>query len=207
MSYTKPTPLVGGQIRRSIQAQWRPGHIIERVTTAQNTPFAQLSQQLPSGARITWATIKTATAVPFYLGSTAAATNGQAAAALVWTAPSSLATGATTANLLLSVAQTAFGAAVPINSESRGYAASAATAGGILQSAANWNMNTSTSALTFYVIPYASSTGATDATQRFLVNTTTPTNGYSFGSTTATTATVSFDVQIFFEEFVGTADS
>lgn len=207
MSYTKASGSSGGVTRRSIGAQWRPGHIIERVTTTQNSAFATLSQQLPSGARITWATIKTATAVPFYLGSTAAATNGQAAAALVWTAPSSLVTSATTANALLSVAQTAFGAAVPINSESRGFALSAATAGGILQSGHNWNLNVSTSALTFYVIPYASSTGATDATQRFLVNTTTPTNGYSFGSTTSTTATVSFDVQIFFEEFVGTADS
>ncbi len=201
MPYT--TAITGGEILTDqVQAGvWKQEVLRERVTAAANSPSATLAQKIPAGSRIIWATMKSASALTPRLASTAAATAGQAGVALVSTAPTSLTTSSTVSNILLLTPQTAFGAAIPVNTEVRGYAAAAATAGGLTATTGFDNLTTSDSTLS--LVPYASTTGATDATQRFLVNTTTPTSGYTLGGT-STSSTVSFDVQVFYQRFIST---
>jgi len=198
MPYT--SAITGGEILPDqVQAGvWKQEVLRERVTVAGNSASATLTQKIPAGSRIIWAQMKSQSAITPRLASTAAATNGQAGIALVYTAPTSLTTSSTVSNLIQLTPQTAFGAAIPSGTEVRGYAAAAATAGGFT-STGNFD-NLTTSELTLYAVPYASTTGATDATQRFLVNTTAATSGYTLGGTSTTT--ISFDVQVFYQRFV-----
>lgn len=196
MPYT--AAVTGGQILKdSFQAgSWKPETLEERVTVAGNSAYATLTQKIPAGSRIIWAQMKAQSAITPRLASTAAATNGQAGIALVYTAPTALA-AQTTSSVLLLTPQTAFGAAIPSGTEVRGYAAAAATAGGFTSTVNNDNLTTSE--LTLYAVPYASTTGATDATQRFLANTTAATSGYTLGGTS--TSTISFDVRVHYQRF------
>lgn len=198
MSYTKVTPPSGGRISRAIGAQWRPGCIQERVTLTAGAAFATLSQQLPAGARETCVVIKNATDLTLdLLGSadtTAAAGTGQLA--LVYTAPSSLATNATANNLAVGPTATAK------NEFTRGFAVYSTTAGGggiIDASHPSLVRALPTAARTYYILPWLSVTAA-GATKRFEVNTT-ATSGLTFGTTGG-----AVDVEIFFEEWVDTAD-
>jgi hypothetical protein len=179
----------------------KSGMIRERVNVAGNLNSATLSQQLPPGAKIIWGSIKHATATTPYLSSIATNT-AVGLIALVGTAPSSLGTGATTSNFLVgpAVTSTVNTTPIPINSVKRDIAPANTTFGGV--TATTQLVNNSTSAMSLYLIPYASSTGATDSTSRYFSST--GTAGYTFNGTATTV--VSFDVQIHFEQYFDPAD-
>ena len=190
---------------------WRRAIITERVTGTGYSPSLTLNQTVPAGARIVQASMKAATAIPIRLGSSAAATAGQAGAALVFgTAPTALTTSLTTVNLVTLTAQSAFAANLAKNAVgSRAWnVTAAATNGLILPTTLNLPATLQgTAARTFYVVPYAATTAA-EAAQRFQVGTgtaaTVATTGYTFG--TSTSDTYSFDVQIVYDELIETPD-
>ena len=84
--------------------------ITQRVSGTGYNPSLTVGATVPAGAQIIRASLKSATAIPIRLGSSAAATAGQAGVGLVWTAPTSLVTSVTTAHLLFLTAQSAFAA-------------------------------------------------------------------------------------------------
>lgn len=188
--------------------------ITQRVTATGYTPSLTVTAaDLPPYARIIWATMKPATAISFTIGSSAAQTTaGQMGVAMIWgTAPTAITTSVSTGNLVFLTAQSAAGASIPINQDPVAPWNTVAAATNGLMLATTFNMPTSlnngTAAKTFYIVPYAATTAA-EAVQRFQVATgtapTVATTGYCFN--TSTSATCSFDVQIFYEVFDETPD-
>ncbi len=174
------------------------GWFVERVTVAGNMPFAALSTKFPPRSRILWSAIKNVDAVTPRLASSAAASAGNAGIALVWTAPTSLATGSLTSNVGVSVSQTAFGAAIPAGSIGRGVPgiATAIAKGECGGQTPHVFQNTSTSEQTFYLVPYLQGTAtAAEATQTYKVSGTTAATTQNSVSGTGT-STVSFDVHV-----------
>lgn len=190
---------------------FRRAIITERVTGTGYSPSLTLTQTLPAGARIIQASMKAATAIPIRLGSSAAATAGQAGAALIiGTAPTALTTSLTTANWVVLTAQSAFAANLAKNATaSRAWnVTAAATNGLILPTTLNLPATLqSGSARSIYVVPFAATTAA-EAAQRFQVGTSTAatvaTTGYTFG--TGTSDSYSFDVQVVYDELIETPD-
>lgn len=177
--------------------------IKERVNVAGNMPFATLSQTWPAGSRFLYACIKNPSALTPVAASSAAATNAAIMGiALVSTAPTSLATNSATSNLLLSAVQTAFGAAIPSNSATRGNAALAATtAGGFTATSAyDQYQNKLTTDVTLYLVPYAStvSTDANGVGRFYVAGTTASTSQYNISNVTTS---VNIDVEIYFEGY------
>lgn len=186
------------------------GVIKERVTGSGQQPSLTLTQVLPANSRVLMTAMKNPTAVNIYLGSSAAATAGQASPVLiVGTAPTALTTSLTTANWNFIVAQTGLAAAIPKNSVGTNpWAVAAAATNGILLPT---TLNTSTfftATQPISVVPYAATTAA-NATQRFQVATgtapTVATTGYTFG--TGASDAYSFDVEVFFETFTAPPDN
>lgn len=193
------------------QTGYRRGIITERVTGTSYNPSLTLTQTLPAGARVIMASMKAATAIPIRLGSSAAATAGQAGAAMILgTAPTALTTSLTTANLTVLTAQSAFGANLAKNAvAARAWnVTAAATNGLILPTTLNLPATLmSTAARNIHIVPFAATTAA-EAAQRFQVATgvaaTVATTGYTFG--TGTSDSYSFDCQIVFDELIETPD-
>ena len=185
------TPPVGGQIDAKWYGNRKARSIQEKVSISANSHSQALSQKLPGGAKIVWATLNHADATTLdIIGSDTTLAHGRGNVALVPYAVTALTAGATTSHILLGVGQTATAAAIPLNSKSRGLDTAAAA---VLQ-------NTNTTPLTLLLVPYAGTTAA-GATARFLPNTTAATSGYTFG-----TSAVEVDVQVFYEEFEDTPD-
>jgi hypothetical protein len=163
------TPTAGGEIdyRTSPAGIWKRGVIRERVAGQGASGYLALSQRLPANSRIVWAVLNNRNAItPRAASSTAASNVAIMGVALVYTAPSSLATNATESNVLVGCVQSAFGASVSANNMARGLAPVAATGGGI--PATSYQYGVGTSPVTLYVLPFASTT-ASDAngTRRF----------------------------------------
>jgi hypothetical protein len=201
------TPTAGGEIdyRTSPAGIWKRGVIRERVAGQGASGYLTLSQQLPKNSKIVWAVVNNRNAITPRAASSAAASNvAIMGVALVYTAPSSLATNAATSNVLLACVQSAFGASVSANNMARGIAQAVTTAGGITPTA--YLYGAGTAPVSMHLVPYAS-TVATDANGvgRFYVVSATGTSQYTLnGTSTATTGTASstFDVEVHFEEFV-----
>ena len=201
----------GGAISYRWYDNRKQGVIKEKVTATGYTPSLTLANQIPANSRIIMAAMRVSSSggANILLGSSAAATAGQAGAALIiGTAPTSLTTSLTTANFAVVTAQSAFGAAIPSNSNAiRAWdATAAATNGLVLPTTLNLPATLqNTAAQSVYVVPYAATTAA-NATQRFQVATgtaaTVATTGYVFN--TSTSGTCSFDVEIFFETYTDT---
>lgn len=206
MAFT--TPQTGAQQIRydAFAGPAKRGYFVERVTVAGNMPFAALSTKFPPRSRVIWSAIKNVDAVTPRLASSAAATAGNAAIALVWTAPTSLATGSVTSNIGLSVAQTAFGAAIPAASVGRGVpgVSTAIAKGDGGGQTPQVFQNTSTSEQTFYLVPFLQGTAtAAEATQSYKVSGTTAATTQNSISGTGT-STVSFDVHVQIETYQDT---
>jgi hypothetical protein len=209
MAYST-VPKVGGEkLYENIgMGGMKIAHIRERVTGTGYCPSLTLSQKQPAKSKLIWAAIKAAGAVAVFAGSSATASAGTMGVAIVSTAPTSLATGATTANYVLIPSAAAIAAGVGSisdNAVGRGFAPSAATAGGLLLERSLENPNSTERVL--YIVPFMQTTAA-EAAQRFQVATgtaaTVATTGYGFG--TSTSASSSFDVDLYFEEFEDPAD-
>jgi len=202
----------GGAISRRWYDNRTPGVIKERVTGTGQHPSLTLTQVLPANSRIIMYAMKNATAVNVYLGSSAAATAGQAGVALIiGTAPTALTTSLTTANFAVITAQSAFGAAIPKNTNAaKAFTVTAAATNGlVLPTTLNLPATLQfTATQPISVVPFAATTAA-NATQRFQVATgtapTVATTGYTFG--TSTSDSYSFDVEVFFETFTDTPDN
>lgn len=206
MPYTNTPSTTGENVNVLPGAgQYKTGLIAERVTGMGASGYLQLQTVLPANARIVWATLNNRTAITPRAASSASATNvAIMGVALVWTAPTSLATGGTTANAAIGMIQTAFGASVASNSQARGLAPVAATGGGFVRTS-HYDSGVGTSPVSLYVIPYAS-TVATDANGvgRFYVVASTGTSQYTLngtGTATTGTTTADFDVQVYWESF------
>lgn len=190
---------------------YRIGHINERVTGTGYQPFLTLTNPIPAGARLIMSAMKSATAIPIRLGSSAAATAGQGAAVVVWTVPTSITTSHSTNSLMTLTAQSAFAANIPINQAGVSiWDVAAAATNDLLLAVTTYNNAhlVATAARTLYVVPYAATTAA-EAAQRFQVGTSTAatvaTTGYTFG--TSTSDSYSFDVQVTYEEIVPTPNA
>lgn len=201
----------GGQVNNILPGAggigtWARKCIVERVTGQGASGYLQLTRQLPANSRIVWASINNRNAIVPRAASSAAASNvAIMGVALVYTAPTSLATNAATSNVLLGLIQSAFGATVASNGQVQGLAVSATATGGGLAPTA-WQYGIGTAAANVYVVPYAS-TVATDANGvgRFYVVSATGTSQYTLngtGTATTGTTTADFDVQVWYEEFV-----
>jgi hypothetical protein len=205
------TPKVGGErlYEQVGMGGYKIAHVRERVTGTGFCPSLTLSQKQPAKSKLIWAAIKAAGAVAVYAGSSAAATAGTMGVALVSTAPTSLATGATTANYALIPSAAAIGTtgygSITDNTVGRGTAPSAATAGGVLLDRSF--ENPASTERTLYLVPFMQTTAA-EAAQRFQVATgtaaTVATTGLLFG--TSTSSSSSFDVDLYFEEYEDPAD-
>ena len=198
MAFT--TPQTGAQQIRydTFSGPCKRGYFVERVTVAGNMPFAALATKFPPRSRIVWSAIKNVDAVTPRLSSSAAATAGNAAIALVWTAPTSLATGSVTSNVGISVAQTAFGAAITAGSINRGVPgiSTAVAKGDGGGQTPQVYQNNSTSEQTFYLVPFLQGTAtAAEATQSYKVSGTTAATTQNSISGTGTSE-VSFDVHV-----------
>lgn len=194
----------GGEITYGWYNGRKCGVIRERVAFAGNAPFATVTQKWPAASRLIHLAMKNPSALtPRASSSTAPTATNIMGVALVATAPTSLATNSATSNLLLHTPQTAFGAAVPSNSVERNFANfGATTAGGLAAtSAPSATYNNSTSDVTLYLVPYASTVSTeTGGVGRFFVGgTTAATTQYTLNGTVTTTAYM--DVEIHFEVF------
>lgn len=203
MAFT--TPQTGAQQIRwdGLSGPGKRGYFIERVTVAGNMPFAALATKFPARSRVLWNAIKNVDAITPRLASSAAATAGNAAIALVWTAPTSLATGSVTSNIGLSVVQTAFGASIAAGSIGRGVpgVSTAIAKGDGGGQTPQVFQNTSTSEQTFYLVPFLQGTAtAAEATQSYKVSGTTAATTQNSISGTGTSE-VSFDVHVQLEVF------
>lgn len=203
----------GGETNKYIPGagRYKVQTITERVTFTGYTPSITLTQTLPAGARLIAWSLKSATAIPIRLGSSAAATAGQAGVALIiGTAPTALTTSLTTANWAVLTAQSAFAANLPKNqvASKASNVTAAATNGLILPTTLNLPATLhGAAARNIYLVPFAATTAA-EAAQRFQVGTSTAptvaTTGYTFG--TSTTDTGAFKVEIVYDELIETAD-
>lgn len=200
---TTMTPLNGaGRYKRKT--------IEQRLTATGYTPFLTVGETLPPYARVLFAQMKPATAIPFNIGSSAAAATGwQCGVAMVFgTAPTAITTSLTTINLVCLTANTQ---QIPVNQDpvNPWFVTAASTNGCILPTTLNLpaTLNNGTAAKTFYVLPFMAITTA-EAAQKFQVGTSTAptvaTTGYCFN--TSTSATCSIDVQIVYEVLDETPD-
>lgn len=186
--------------------------ITQRLTGLGQLPFLTLGTPVPAGARLIMARMKAATAIPLLaVGTSAAATAGQLGLALVWTTPTAITNTHTTNALAFIPAQTAFGANIPINSDSVSiWEVAAAATNDLLLAVTTYNQPNlqNTAARTFYVTPYAATTSADNAATRFQVGTSTAptvaTTGYTLGSNSS--ASYSVDVEIVYEMLDETPD-
>lgn len=210
MAYST-TPKVGGELLNETVGMggFKIIHLRERVAGTGFCPSLTLARKQPAKSKLIWSAIKAAGAVGVYAGSSAAATAGTLGVALVATAPTSLATGATTANFALIPSAAAIGTtgygSISDNAVGRGLALSAATAGGVLLERSL--ENPASTQVTLYLVPFMQTTAA-EAVRKFQVATgtaaTVATTGYTFG--TSTSATTYFDVDLYFEVFEDPAD-
>ena len=139
----------GGQVNNILPGAggigtWARKCIVERVTGQGASGYLQLTRQLPANSRIVWASINNRNAIVPRAASSAAASNvAIMGVALVYTAPTSLATNAATSNVLLGLIQSAFGATVASNGQVQGLAVSAtATGGGLAPTAWQYGIGT-----------------------------------------------------------------
>jgi hypothetical protein len=194
----------GGKITKSWYDDREALVLRERVSFAGNMPFATLTKTWPAGARMIHACLSNPSALTPRAASSAAATNvAIMGVALVSTAPTALATNSATSNFILHQVQTAFAAAIPSNSVARGFAALAVTTAGGLTATSAFDslINKTTSDVTLYLVPYAS-TVATDANgvgRFYVAGTTASTSQYTLNGTSTSTAYM--DVEIHFERF------
>lgn len=204
------TPQITGKVRNDLPGAggfgtWARKCISERVTGQGASGYLTLSQTLPANSRIVWATLNNRNAITPRAASSAAASNvAIMGVALVYTAPTSLATNAATSNILCGLIQSAFGASVSANGQVAGLAVSATATGGLAPTA--WQYGIGTASASIHVVPYAS-TVATDANGvgRYYVVSATGTSQYTLngtGTATTGTTTADFDVQVWYEVFV-----
>lgn len=208
MAYST-TPKVGGEklYENMSMGGMKISHIRERVTITGIAASATLAQKQPAKSRLIWSAIKAAGAVSLSLGGTsAAATDGNIGIALVSTIPTSLATGATTANFALLDAAAAVNssgvATITDNSVGRGLAPSASTAGGVLLERSL--ENAASTERTLYLVPFQMTTAANNIRKFTVPTSTTVSTGALIG--TATSSSSSFDVDLYFAEFEDPAD-
>lgn len=213
MARTYDYPVTGGQDKKDWYSGARVAHVIrERVTGTGKNAYLTLTKQIPANSRIIMATMRAASAVSFSLGqnqtdttAAQALTTPKLAAAMVLTAPSSVATNATTAALVTIPAGTAAAASGAIAS---GIAANATASRSWDTTAAATNclilpttlnlpatLASGTAAKSVHIMPYGATTAA-DTVYRFCGTVTT---SYTFG--TSTSDSYSFDVQIVYEEY------
>lgn len=199
----------GGNISNKWFDQAKRGVIREKVTGTGYQPSLTLTKQVPANARILMAAFKVSSStVGFLIGSSAAQTTaGQVGVALIiGTAPTALTTSLTTANWATLTAQSAAGATLAQNANAiRSWDGTAAATNGLILPTSRAGVEQSTAARSIYLVPFAATTAA-EAAQRFQVGTSTAatvaTTGYVFN--TSATASCSFDVEVFYEEFTDT---
>lgn len=179
-----PRPPDGGVLDKGLQQNWGGQQAIrQRVRLPANGAFAALSIPLPPYARIIKSGMRLATGAVLDMlatDTTAAAATGVLAMTII--APTSLVTNSTTSHFFKG------------SSASDQNTVTVATPEGVSAAEAARDNNGSNAA-TIYVLPYADTTAAGGAA-RFNVNTTTPTSGYTFG-----TSNVDVDVHIVMETF------
>lgn len=200
----------GGIIDNGWYSGRKAGVIMEKVTITGQMPSATLTKRIPANSRIIMAAMRVAsTTAGLYLGSSAAATAGQAGVALIFgTAPTALTTSLTTANFAVLTAQSAFQATLAQNQNAiRAWdATAAATNGLVLPTTLNLPATLqNTAEQTISLVPYAATTAA-NAVQRFQVATgtapTVATTGYTFN--TGASAVSSYDVEVYYETYSDT---